>query len=127
MVRIAAVSLTGLLLAACEPVAEPTRPTAPPAPAADPRWQAEVNRYLSVNVQPADPLEAVMWRGVRCEYLGSEIGGDHSAQDRAIQARMEELGCGEPMLAAARTLRERHAANTATIVRLDTLLSRLED
>lgn len=126
MVRIAAIGLTGLLLAACRPVAGPAEPTAPPM-AADPLWQAETGRYLSVNVQPSDPLEALMWRGVRCDFLGGEIDGDRSARDRAIEARMGELGCGEPLLAQARHLRAGHAADAATIARLDALLAQRED
>lgn len=126
MVRIAAVGLAGVLLAACRPVAETTPPTASGA-AADPIWAAEADRYLSVNLQPSDPLEALIWRAVRCDFLGGEIGGDRSAQDRAIEARMGELGCGEPLLAEARALRARHAADAATVARLDALLRRGED
>ena len=123
MSRIIAIGLAGLVLAACKPAAEPA-----PAPAAEPAvdaaWAAEQDRYLAVNVEPSDPLEAVMWRGVRCDFLGSEFGGDNSEQDRAINARMDELRCGDGLLAEARELRGTLAGAPAAVARLDVLLAR---
>ena len=96
MSRVVVLGLTVLALAACKPVAEPAAPAEPagpaaPAPAAvsaaDAAWQAEVDRNLSVNVPPSDPVDAVIWRAVRCEFLGGEFSGDNSAQDRAMTAR----------------------------------------
>ena len=133
MSRIIAIGLAGLVLAACKPVAEPAPPAEPaaaaaPAPAAQPvvdaAWAAEQDRYLAVNVEPSDPVEAVMWRGVRCDFLGSEFGGDNSAQDRAINARMDELRCGDELLAEARELRGTLAGAPAAVARLDALLAR---
>lgn len=133
MYRIIAIGLAGLVLAACKPVAEPAPPAEPaaaaaPAPAAQPAvdaaWAAEQDRYLAVNVEPSDPVEAVMWRGVRCDFLGSEFGGDNSGQDRAINARMDELRCGDELLAEARALRGNLAGAPAAVARLDALLAR---
>jgi hypothetical protein len=129
MSRIIAIGLVGLVLAACQPVAEPAPPAEPalaPAaqPAVDAAWAAEQNRYLAVNVEPSDRLEAVMWRGVRCDFLGSEFGGDNSEQDRAINARMDELRCGDELLAEARALRGTLAGAPAAVARLDALLAR---
>ena len=130
MSRIFTVGLTALVLAACEPVAEPAAlaPPAAPAPpaAAAPAdaWTAEQDRYLAINVQPSDPVEAVLWRGVRCDFLGGEIGGDNSAQDRAVQARMDELRCGDELLAEARELRQTLAGDPAAVTRLDALIAR---
>lgn len=135
MSRIVALGLTALVLAACKPVAEPAAPAQPAAPAAaapvaepaiDAAWQAEADRYLAVNVQPSAPVDAVMWRGVRCDFLAGEIGGDNSAQDRAINARMDELRCGDELLAEARALRGTLAGDPAAVVRLDALLARSE-
>lgn len=133
MIRIIALGLTALVLTACKPVAEPAPPAEPAAPvapspaaptAAEAAWTAEQDRYLAVNVQPSDPVEAVMWRGVRCDFLGSEFGGDNSEQDRAINARMDELRCGDELLGEARELRQTLGGDPAAVARLDALLAR---
>lgn len=133
MIRIIALGLTALVLTACKPVAEPAPPAEPAAPvapspaaptAAEAAWTAEQDRYLAVNVQPSDPVEAVMWRGVRCDFLGSEFGGDNSEQDRAINARMDELRCGDELLGEARELRQTPGGDPAAVARLDALLAR---
>ncbi|WP_298161421.1 hypothetical protein [Brevundimonas sp.] len=130
MSRLFAAGLITLALAACKPVAEPVPPAEPAAPApavqtaAESAWAAEQDRYLAVNVQPSDPLEAVLWRGVRCDFLGGEFGGDNSEQDRAINARMDELKCGDELLAEARELRGTRAGDPAAVARLDALLAR---
>ncbi|WGM30973.1 hypothetical protein [Brevundimonas sp. NIBR11] len=130
MLRIAAFSLAALALAACKPVAEPAVPAEPtPSPSAvtsaavDP-WTAQQDRYLAMNVPPSDPVDAMMWRGVRCDFLGSEIGGDNSAQDREIQVRMGELRCGDELLAEARELRRTLAGDPSAVARLDALIAR---
>ena len=131
MSRLIVAGLTALVLAACQPAAEPEEPARPAgvdtpavaAASADP-WTAQQDRYLAINVQPSDPVEAVMWRGVRCDFLGSEIGGDNSAHDREVQARMEELRCGDELLAEARELRETMAGDPNAVTRLDALLAR---
>ena len=133
MTRIVAIGVTALVLAACKPVAEPAPPAEPaaaeaPAPAAltagEVAWSAEQDRYLAVNVQPSDPVEAVIWRGVRCDFLSSEFGGDNSAQDRAINGRMDELRCGDELLGEARELRQTLAGDPDVVARLDALLAR---
>ena len=135
MSRIITFGLTVLTVAmvSCKPVAEsaptpePAAPVAAAAPvptASETAWMTEQDRYLAVNVQPSDPVEAVIWRGVRCDFLGSEIGGDNSAQDRAVQARMEELRCGDGLLAEARELRQTLAGDPRAVTRLDALLAR---
>ena len=134
MTRSFAIGLTALVLTACKPVAGPAPPAEPAAPAApapaaqtaaEVAWTAEQDRYLAVNVQPSDPVEAVLWRGVRCDFLGSEFGGDNSAQDQAINARMDELRCGDELLAEARAVRGTLAGDPAAVARLDVLLARL--
>lgn len=133
MSRSLAAGLMTLALAACKPVAEPVPPAEPAAPApavqtaADAAWTAEQDRYLAVNVQPSAPLEAVLWRGVRCDFLGGEFGGDNSAQDRAINARMDELRCGDELLAEARELRGALAGAPVAVARIDALLTRQDD
>ena len=133
MSRIIALGVLVVVLAACGPVAEPATPEEPATPAAtapvvvsavEAAWQAEVDRYLAVNVQPSDPVDAMIWRGVRCEFLASEIGGDDSAQDRAIKARMAELRCGSELTGEIRELRETLAGDPTAVARLDLLLAR---
>lgn len=131
MFRIITMGLAALTLAACQPAAEPPAPVEAEAPAAsqaetpeDAAWRALEDRYLAMNVQPTNPIDAVEWREVRCNFLAGEIGGDNSAQDRAVQARMGELECGDGVLEDARALKASHASDTAAVARLDALLAR---
>ena len=136
MSRTFTLGLTALALAACQPVAEPAPPAEPVAPVAPAQaipadeasahttWTALEDRYLHVNVRPSDPVDALEWTEVRCGFLSSEFGGDNSAQDRAINARMDELRCGDDMVADARALRQARAEEPAAVVRLDALLAR---
>lgn len=134
MFRIITMGVAALTVAACQPAVEPAAPAEPatPAVAADPTaqdaaWLALENRYLAINVEPTNPIDAVEWREVRCNFLAGEFGGDDSAQDRAINARMDELRCGDGVLEDARALKASHASDTAAIARLDALLARHED
>lgn len=133
MFRIITTGVAALTLAACQPAAEPAAPANAEPPAApqaetpeDAAWRALEDRYLAVNVEPTNPIDAVEWREVRCNFLAGEIGGDNSAQDRAVQARMEELRCGDAVLEDARALKASHASDTAAVARLDALLARHE-
>lgn len=123
------VCVAALVLIGCKPSAQAPAALEPVvadisdlSSAADAAWTAEQDRFLGINIAPSDPVDALMWRGVRCGFLGSEIGGDNSAQDRAIQARMEELRCGDDLLADARALRTARSDDPATVARLDALL-----
>lgn len=133
MSHIFILSLAALTLAACQPAAEPAAPAQPEAPAApaaetpeDAARRALEDRYLEINVEPTNPIDAVEWREVRCNFLAGEFGGDNSAQDRAINARMEELRCGDGVLEDARALKASHASDTAAVARLDALIARHE-
>lgn len=133
MFRIITTGVAALTLAACQPAAEPAAPANAEGPAApqvetpeDAAWRALEDRYLAMNVQPTNLIDAVEWREVRCNFLAGEIGGDNSAQDRAVQARMEELRCGDAVLEDARALKASHASDTAAVARLDALLARHE-
>ena len=99
MVRSIVIGLAALVLSACQPATEP----AAPAPAAnasaatdqaaqDAVWAALEERYLGMETVPTDPIEELEWREVHCNFLGGEIGGDPE-QDKAVNARIEEIGC----------------------------------
>ena len=133
MFRIITTGLAALTLAACQPAAQPAAPVEAEAPAApqvetpeDAAWRVLEDRYLAMNVEPTNPIDAVEWREVRCNFLAGEIGGDNSAQDRAVQARIEELRCGDGVLEDARALKASNASDTAAVARLDTLIARHE-
>ncbi len=133
MSRIIAIGLTALVLAACKPVAEPAPPTqaaAPEAPVAavtpeDAAWIAIEDRYKSMAAAPADPIEAVEYRAVVCDHLSGEFGGDNSERDREVNARMDELRCGDELIAEARALRGTRAGDPDAVARLDVVLARI--
>lgn len=129
MFRITTIGLTALVLAACQPVAEPPAPAQPAAPTAaadqaaqDAVWAALEERYLGMETVPTDPIEALEWREVHCNFLGGEIGGDPE-QDKAVNARIEEIGCFR-QLEDARALRDTRMTDTAAVARLDAFISR---
>jgi len=128
MSRIIVIGLTAVLLAACQPAAEPAAPEAP-APitatdqaAQDAVWAALEERYLGMETVPSDPIEALEWREVHCNFLGGEIGGG-AEQDRAVNARIEEIGCMR-QLEDAQALKATRMTDTAAVARLDAFLSR---
>ncbi|WGM30974.1 hypothetical protein [Brevundimonas sp. NIBR11] len=125
--RIIAIGFTAVVLAACQPAAESTAPTeAAPAVAADQAaqdavWAALEEKYLGMETMPADPIDALEWREVHCNFLAGEIGGDPE-QDRAVNARIDEL-CSQ-QLETARALKAARATDTAAVARLDAFLAR---
>jgi hypothetical protein len=120
-------------LAACTPAetetASATDATTPAAaePAAetsaDASWQAVQDRYRSMETAPADPLEALEWRAVGCGHLSGEIGGDGSERDQALNAQMEDMRCGDELVADARAMRDGQTADPAAVARLDAVLA----
>ena len=133
MSRIIVIGLTALVLAACQPAAEPAAPVAPAATTATPAaatdqaaqdaiWAALEERYLGMETVPSDPIEALEWREVHCNFLGGEIGGDPE-QDKAVNARIEEIGCFR-QLEDAQALRATRMTDTAAVARLDAFISR---
>ena len=129
MSRIIAIGLTALVLSACQPAPEPA---APPAPAAsvtatdqaaqDAVWAALEERYLGMETAPSDPIEELEWREVHCNFLGGEIGGDPE-QDKAVNARIEDIGCFR-QLEDAQAVRATRMTDTAAVARLDAFISR---
>ncbi len=129
MFRTTTIGLTALVLAACQPAAEPAAATAPVVAAAatdqaaqDAVWAALEERYLGMETVPTDPIEALEWREVHCNFLGGEIGGDPE-QDKAVNARIEHIGCFR-QLEDARALRDTRMTDTAAVARLDAFISR---
>lgn len=128
MFRIIAIGLTAVVLAACQPAAKPAAPAEAPAPTAaeqadqDATWTALEDRYLGMETVPTDPIEALEWREVHCNFLGGELGGGE-AQDKAVNARIEEIGCLR-QLEDAQALKATHITDTAAVARLDAFIAR---
>lgn len=123
------IGLTAVVLAACQPVPERAAPTASAASATaadqaaeDAVWAGLEARYLGMETVPADPIEALEWREVHCNFLGGEIGGDPE-QDKAVNARIEEIGCFR-QLEDAEALRSTRMTDTVAVARLDAFISR---
>lgn len=130
MSRIIVLGLTAAILAACQPAAEPAAsaqtaaPTAAEQAALDAAWTALEDRYLTMETVPSDPVEALEWREVHCNFLVGELGGDPEI-DRQIDARIEEIGCLR-QAEDARALKATRMTDTAAVARLDTFISRHE-
>lgn len=129
MARRIVTGLTALVLSACQPATEPAAPApaAAATPATDQAAQDAVRatleeRYLGMEAVPTDPIEELEWREVHCNFLGGEIGGDPE-QDKAVNARIEEIGCFR-QLEDARALRDTRMTDTAAVARLDAFISR---
>ena len=71
------------------------------------------------NKPPTDPVDAFVWRADLCMHLGGEIGGDRSARDVQVQARMEELKCGDEVVADGRALKASHASDPTAVAKID--------
>ncbi|WP_428149361.1 hypothetical protein [Brevundimonas sp.] len=133
MSRILILGLTVLVLGACKPVAQPAAPAEPAAPGApvaalsteDATWTVLQDRYDPMETAPADPLAALEWRSVMCDHFAGEFGGDNSERDRQVNARMDELRCGDELTAELRALRGTRAGDPDAVARLDVLLARL--
>lgn len=129
MFRIITMGLAALTLVGCQPAPEPPAPAETEAPALaadqaaqDAVWAALEDRYLGMETVPSNPIEALEWREVHCNFLGGEIGGDPE-QDRAVNARIEEIGCLR-QLEDARALRSTLMTDTASVARLDAFIAR---
>ncbi len=134
MSRTAAIVLTALVVAACQPADQPT-PTEPVAPAAATRapqpspamsWEATQERYRQVDVAPSDPVEALEWRAVRCAHYSGEFGGDNSERDQWLNAQMDRLRCGDELMADARALRDARTGEADVAARLNAVLAVFE-
>lgn len=131
MSRLVAMGLTVLVLTACKPADQtaPPAPAAPSAAASTPQpsaavsWEATQERYRQVDAAPSDPLEALEWRGVRCEHYAGEFGGDGSERDRWLNAQMDQLRCGDDLTAEARAMRDVRSGEPVVVARLDAVLA----
>lgn len=128
MSRIVAVGLAALTLAACQPAPGPAAPaeTATPAVAADQAaqdavWAALEEKYLGMEDAPADPIDALEWTEVHCNFAGGELGGDPE-QDRAIHAWIFDTCMKQ--LDNARALRTTYANVPAALARIDAYIAR---
>ncbi|WP_421731372.1 hypothetical protein [Brevundimonas sp.] len=141
MSRIMALGLAAIVLAAwgpadqklaakpATPEASAMTPVAAAEPAAAPQaaapmsWEDTQERYRNVEAEPADPLEALEYRGVLCQHYSGEIGGDGSERDQWLNARMDELRCEPELVAEARALRAAHKGQADIVSRLDAVIA----
>lgn len=128
MSRTVVVGLTVLILTACgpadqTPTAETAAPASAPQPSAPTSWAATEERYRQVEVQPSDPLEALEYRGVHCQYYSGEFGGDGSERDQWLNAQMDKLRCGEELVAEARAMRASRSREPDVVSRLDAVIA----
>ncbi|KQY84807.1 hypothetical protein [Brevundimonas sp. Root1423] len=134
MSRIVVLGLTVLVLAACKPAdqtaqpeaAAPVAATSAPQPSASVSWEAMQDRYRQVEVAPSDPLEALERRAVLCAHYSGEFGGDGSERDQWLNTQMDELRCGDELIAEARAMRDARSGEPGVIARLDTVLGAFE-
>ena len=136
--RFLVLGLAATVLCACQPATSPASsedPVQAAATVADSAAPAEPvfdeaafaameARYLGQD-RPSDPIEEFDWREVTCNFLGGEIGGDPE-QDRAVNARLDELRCGDQN-ADARALRAANAGDAEMVARIDAYLARHPD
>lgn len=124
MLALSAAGLTG-----CEKAQETPAPAPAPAPAASAPTQAEIEAAsqavydAEANKQPADPVDAFAWRADLCMHLGGEIGGDRSERDVQVQTQMQELKCGDEVVADGRALKAAHASDAAAVAKIDAALT----
>ena len=103
---------------------EPRSRTAAEWAAIEVTWAALEDKYLEMETVPSDPIDALEWREVHCNFLGGELSGDPE-QDRSINDWIDE-NCAR-QLDDARTLRSVMITDTAAVARLDAFLSRHTD
>lgn len=128
MSRMVVIGLTALILTACgpadqTPTGEPAAAASAPEPSAPMSWEATKERYRQVEVQPSDPLEALEYRAVLCEHYSGEFGGDGSERDQGLQAQMDNLQCGEELLAEARAMRAARSSEPDVVARLNAIVA----
>ena|GEM_PF-4452095 len=128
MSRTFVIGLTALTLAACGPAdqappAEPAAPASAPQPLAPMSWEAMQDRYQQVDVEPADPLEALEYRAVTCAYFSSEIGGDNPEREQFLNAQIDKHRCEDALTAEVRAMRAARSDEPDVVARLDTILA----
>lgn len=136
MSRTAVIGLTALILTACGPDQTPTAESAAaepdlapvalaraPQPSAPMSWAATEERYRQVEVEPSDPLEALEYRGVHCQYFSGEFGGDGSGRDQWLNAQMDKLRCGQELVTEARAMRASRSREPDIVSRLDAVIA----
>lgn len=136
MSRTVAIGLTVLILAACgpadqtptaesaapEPVPAPAAPASAPTPSPPMSWEATGERWREVEVEPSDPLEALEYRGVHCQYFSGEFGGDGSERDQWLNAQIDRLRC-EELVTEARAMRASRSREPDVVTRLDAVIA----
>ena len=117
------IALTAVALAACTPAdapkSEALQPEAPTAASLAAEAADQASYDAQANALPTEPVAAIEARAEACLHFGGEINGDGSERDREVQARMEELACGDTLSADAAALKIAKAGDAAAIARID--------
>jgi hypothetical protein len=127
VVGLAVLTLSAAGLMGCQKKAEaPAAPAAAPAPAAQTQVDIEAASQAAyeadANPKPSDPVDAFVWRVDMCTHLSGEIGGDRSEHDVQVQKTMEELKCGDEIIADGQALKAAHASDPAAVAKIDAAL-----
>jgi hypothetical protein len=136
MSRTVAIALALLILTACgpadqtptaesaspEPLPAAVAPTSAPEPSAPLSWADTQERYRQVEAEPSNPLEALEYRGVRCQHYSGEFGGDGSERDQWLNAQMDKLRCDE-LVTEARAMRASRSGEPGVVSRLDAVIA----
>jgi len=88
-------------------------------------WEAMQDHYQQVEVEPADPLEALEYRAVTCAHLSGEVGSENPEREQFLNAQIEKYRCEDALLAEVRAMRDARSDEPAVVGRLDTLLANL--
>lgn len=123
-----ALALSAAALTGCKKAQQETPAPAAAAPAPAGQTQAEMEAAsqaayeAEADPKPTEPVAAWLWRADHCSYLGAEIGGDRSEHDVQVQKKMDELKCGDELIADGQALKAANASDADAVAKIDAAL-----